>query len=120
MKLLLVEDNAKMRSTIRKILERNLKDIEQIIECEDGEEAVRLYRNFRPDWVLMDIELEKLDGLTATKMITEMDLTANVLIVTQYDDPSYREAARDAGATDYILKDDLNDILKIIQPLKII
>ena len=114
MKFMLIDDNVNMRTAIRKILKRHVKNIKHIYECNDGSEAVEIYQKFHPDWVLMDLKLIKMDGLTATKMIKEKDPNAKIIIVTQYDDPAYREAARDAGACNYILKDNLLALLNII------
>lgn len=104
-----------MRSFIKKIIELNFKTIDAIYECDNGEEAIELYHKFQPDWVLMDIQLNNMDGLTATKLIRSSDPTAKVIIVTQYHDPEYRKMAKDIGVIDYVLKDSLLDLLKIIQ-----
>ena len=114
MKILIVEDNQKMRSFIKKIIEKNFETIKAIYECEDGEEAVVLYNKYHPDWVLMDIQLKKMDGLTATKLIRISDPAAKIIIVTQYDDPEYRKIAEDAGVIAYVLKDVLYDFIQII------
>lgn len=63
MKILIVEDNPNMRAMIRKILEQNVPEIREIIECDDGAEAIELYHQNGPDWVLMDIQLKEMDGL---------------------------------------------------------
>lgn len=115
MKILLVEDNAKMRSFIKKIIQQHIKTIQKIHECDNGEDAVKLYFEYHPDFVLMDIQLKNIDGLTATKMIRRTDPAAKVLIVTQYDDPEYRKIAEDMGVIDYVLKENLYDLAKIIQ-----
>jgi two-component system response regulator YesN len=113
MKFLIVEDNVKMRSFIKKIVERNFKIIEAIYECDNGEDAVALYHKNHPDWVLMDIQLKNMDGLTATKLIRNTDPAAKVIIVTQYDEPEYRKMAKNAGAIDYIVKDRLFELPKV-------
>ena len=115
MKILLVEDNLKMRSYIKKIIEQNFKTVETIYECDNGEDAVEQYKNYHPNWVLMDIQLKNMDGLTATKMILHSDPAAKVIIVTQYDDPEYRKMAEEIGVIDYVLKENLYDLAKIIQ-----
>ena len=115
MKILIVDDNSNMRAMIRKILEQNVPVIIEIIECEDGAQAIELYHQKSPDWVLMDIQLKEMDGLIATESILSVDPTAKIVIVTQYDDSKYRKFAKKAGADGYMLKDNLFDILKIIQ-----
>lgn len=114
MKILIVEDNQKIRSMIRKIVEQNVPEIKQIIECDDGAEAIELYHKNNPDWVLMDIQLKEIDGLTATRSILTSDPDAKVVIVTQYDDQAYRRAARRAGVLGYLLKENLHELLNII------
>ena len=115
MNLLIVEDNKKMRRMIRSIV-TDLAD--QIVECGDGSEAVFLYENTKPDWVLMDIRMVKTDGITATRQIIKRFADAKIIIVTNHDDAFFRESAREAGAVDYILKENLLDILPIIRQKK--
>ena len=66
MKLLIVENNQDMRRLIVQIV-RKLSDA--IFECEDGSEALAAYREHQPDWVLMDIEMPLIDGISATRQI---------------------------------------------------
>lgn len=115
MKVLLVENNLPMRRTIKKILQTQIKEIQTIYECVDGAEAIDIYRAVQPDWVIMDLKLTKLDGLTATKEIIKMNPQAQVIILTQYDDPEYREAAALAGACGYVLKEHLHEIVEILR-----
>jgi CheY-like chemotaxis protein len=112
MKLLIVEDNARMRRMIRQIVS---DCAEQIFECEDGAEASTAYAENRPDWVLMDIEMNKTDGLTAARQIRSEFADAKIIFVTNYDDAAFRDSARETGTVDYILKENLLDILPIIQ-----
>ena len=115
MNLLIVEDNVKMRRMIRSII-GDLAD--RIDECEDGDEALALYTENRPDWVLMDIHLKETNGIEATRAITSIFEEAKIIIVTSYNDPHFRESARKAGAVEYILKENLLDILPVIQQKK--
>ena len=92
-----------------------LQDLtEDFRECEDGNQALSAYRKFHPDWVLMDWEMKQMDGLTATKQIIENFPEAQVLLVTQYNDRELREAATDAGACGFVLKEDLQSLRSII------
>ena len=111
MKLLIVEDNESMRRTIKSIV-GSLAD--EIYECSDGSEAVALYRERRPDWVLMDIRLERMDGIEATSRIKALYPEAKIVIVTNYEDPKFKEAAFRAGAMRYLLKRRLFDIDRIL------
>ena len=95
---------------IRSLLKREIRDLEEIRECTSCEEALALYRAVSPDWVLMDIKLQGMNGLEGTRRLTSEFPGANVVIVTQYDDPAYRDEARNVGARAYILKDRLEEL----------
>jgi two-component system response regulator DegU len=107
MKLLIVDDNPAMRRLIR----RMLADLaEEITECRDGCEVLDTYTRCQPDWVLMDIEMNEMDGVRATRQLTAMFPEAKVVVVTQHDDGVLRSAAQQAGACGYVLKDDLFEL----------
>ncbi len=110
--LLIVEDNPKMRQMIKSLF---AEPFYQIFECEDGSEALEAYRIYKPDWVLMDIVMKKVDGITATRQILSSFPDAKVIIVTDYDDESLRQKAKSAGAYDYVIKEDLSVIEKIFK-----
>ena len=104
MKILIVDDNPQARKMIRKYL--GAFDAE-ITEREDGSEALSAYRDFQPDWVLMDWEMKNLNGLEATRQIIKTYPQAQILIVTNYDEKDLRQAFLEAGSKGIILKDDL-------------
>lgn len=112
MKVLIVEDNAPMRRMIRRLV-ADLAD--EISECGDGAQAYALYAAQRPDWVLMDIEMAGVNGITATRQIRADYPDANIVIVTNHDDELLREEARRAGACDYVLKEDLLELRRLLQ-----
>jgi CheY-like chemotaxis protein len=110
MKLLIVEDNPQMRQMIRAVV---AELAEAVTECADGEEAVAAYaaRQFnRDDRVLMDLQMPGIGGLEATRRIRAAFPDANVIIVTQYNDPHWRSAATQAGACGYVLKENLLEL----------
>ncbi len=111
MKLLIVEDNAEMRRLIVKIVRRSRSDA--IFECEDGAEALPAYRVHHPDWVLMDVQMRVLDGISATRQIINYFPDAKIAIVTDYGSVDLQQAARDAGAREYIVKEYLIDVRRI-------
>ena len=111
MNLLIVEDNDQMRRMIVRLV-RGLA--EHTYECSDGVEALPAYTIHRPDWVLMDVKMKEMDGISATKQIKASYPEANIMIVTDYDDPDLREAARSAGAREYVTKENLLDVRRIL------
>jgi len=114
MKILIVEDNPQMRQLIRSVVE----DLaEAIIECGDGDEAVRAYiaqRFTEDDRVLMDLQMSRIGGLEATSRIRAAFPEAQIIIVTQHDDPHLRAAAQTAGTCGYVLKENLLALRELI------
>jgi CheY-like chemotaxis protein len=117
MKLLIVEDNPQMRRMIRAMV----TDLaEAVTECGDGEEAVAAYaaQQFSAnDRVLMDLQMPGVGGLEATRRIRRDFPDANIIIVTQYDDPHWRAAATQAGACGYVLKENLLELRQMLKEL---
>src|SRR5258708_36241523 len=111
MNLLIVDDSAQVRQII-KVLLADIAD--QIHECANGAEAIVSYGLFHQDWILMDIDMPVCDGIVATKRIKESSPEARIIIITAHNSLTLRQAAHDAGACGYVLKDDLNDVRTII------
>lgn len=103
-RVLLADDHILMREGTREILEQE-EDLEIVAEAGDGEEAVRLVEKTRPDVVLMDIAMPKLNGIEATRQIKQFAPSTTVLILTAYEDDQYVFALLEAGAAGYLLKD---------------
>lgn len=101
--MLLVDDHAPMRSGLRLILEAKT-DLTVVGEASDGEEAVALCREVRPDVVLMDITMPKMDGIEATRLIkAEMPGVAVLVLTSHVAEDLLMEAVK-AGAAGYVLK----------------
>ncbi|MEN3334182.1 MAG: hypothetical protein V7641_3547 [Blastocatellia bacterium] len=109
--LLLVDDNDQMRQLIRSLV-ADLAD--NILECSDGAEAIVIYGEHQPDWVLMDIKMKQVDGLAATRQIKAAYPEAKIVIVTNFDDRKMREAACEAGAVEFVAKDNLLDVRHLL------
>jgi CheY-like chemotaxis protein len=111
MKLMIVDDNKDVRMFLRSLFE----DIaEEIIECSDGLSAVRDYEKHRPDYVLMDIEMKRMDGLKATEIIIKENPAAKIIIVTSHNNPNLKNAAKLLGAAAFVSKDNLLELEEII------
>ncbi|MGI9086120.1 MAG: response regulator transcription factor [Chthoniobacterales bacterium] len=104
LKILIVDDNREARSMLKDYLGSNAR---QFRECEDGAEALAAYQEFRPDWVLMDWDMKRVNGLIATRRILHEFPDAAILMVTNHDDRELRDEAKEAGTKGYVLKDDL-------------
>jgi len=112
MRLLIVDDNPGIHRVIKSIVS-DLAD--EIFECTEGPNAVAAYLACRPDFVLMDFAMAGVDGLTATRLITETDPAARIIMVTNYDVAELRDAAREAGACGFVLKENLFELRRLLQ-----
>ena len=102
-----MDDNAAVRRLIAEIV---TPFADKIRECAGGAEALSAYIAQRPDLVLMDIRMDEVDGIEATRRIKAVDPTAKIIIVTDYDDDALRQAAIREGACGYALKDNLLEL----------
>lgn len=100
--ILVVDDAAFMRSMIRDILARGPFVVAG--EADNGVEAVRLYRELRPDLTTMDIVMPLMDGITALKEIVGIDPAARVVMVSALGQEALIAEAIESGASDFIVK----------------
>lgn len=115
MTVLLVDDHKGIRD-LEKSLFASLFDV--FFESSSGEEAIKMYKTHKPNWVLMDYKMNGITGIEAVKKIKENDSCAKIIMVTQYEDNDLRKAALNAGAAAYILKENLTEIQNIINNYK--
>jgi len=102
-KLLLADDHAVVRSGLRMLLSAQ-PDMEIIAEAETGVETVAKTQEFRPDVVLMDVEMPEMNGIEATRRIKQSVPETAVLALTMYEDEQYFFEMLKAGASGYVPK----------------
>jgi len=103
-RVLIADDHSLVREGMRAMLARE-PGLEVVGEAENGRQALEMCRELRPDLVLMDVRMPKLDGMAATQAIKEEYPSISVLIVTTHESPEYLMDAIRAGAAGYVLKD---------------
>jgi DNA-binding NarL/FixJ family response regulator len=101
--VVLADDHPVLREGMRNLLEQQ-RDIKVVGEAGNGHEAVAAVRALKPDIVLMDVVMPRLNGIEATKQIKRTNPTTAVLILSAYDDDRYVLGLLDAGAAGYLLK----------------
>lgn len=101
-KLLLVDDEPLLRSDLKDTLQE--RGYEIVGEAGDGFEAVDMCKKFKPDLVIMDIDMPILDGIKAGKIISKENLAGGVLLLTSFEDDKYVQMAKKIGAFGYLVK----------------
>lgn len=107
--VLIVDDHAIVRSGLRSMLENS--EVEIVGEAMDGNEALEQTLKLKPDVVLLDIRMQKSDGLDALKKIRAESPETRVMILSTYDNPTYVARSVALGAKDYVLKGSSRDVL---------
>jgi DNA-binding NarL/FixJ family response regulator len=102
-RLLLADDHTMLRESLRRTMEA--EGLEVVGEAGDGEEAARLAEQLRPDVVLMDVSMPVLDGVEATRQITQQTPGVAVVMLTMHADADVVDRAIKAGAVGYLVKD---------------
>lgn len=102
-KVLLAEDHALLRQSLKAYLEA--QGLCQVIgEAQDGREAMRMYRELKPDIVLMDLSMPGVDGMVAVKAIKRDYPDARIIALTAHRSEDYLHAALDSGVDGYVVK----------------
>jgi len=108
--ILIVDDNARLRALMRGIAAQE-SDLHVVGEAADGAEAMRLAQELRPDIVLLDLAMPRVNGLEALRRIKAERPATTVIIVTVHAEDAYRQAAADSGADAFLLKKTLATVL---------
>jgi two-component system, NarL family, response regulator LiaR len=102
-KVLIADDHAFVRESTRRILEQEA-DLEVVAEAGDGEQAVKLACDLKPNVALVDVAMPRLDGVEATRRIKAACPSVAVLVLSAYDDDQFVFGLLEAGAAGYLLK----------------
>ncbi len=112
-RVLVAEDEALIRLDLVELLTE--ADYEVVGEAVDGQEAVELARELKPDLVIMDVKMPRMDGISAAEIIAE-ERIAPIVMLTAFSERELVERARDAGAMAYVVKPfDATDVIPAIE-----
>jgi DNA-binding NarL/FixJ family response regulator len=112
MRLMIIDDHAGTREMIREVL--TLPGI-VFCECASGDEALRSAREFKPDWITVDVNLPGRDGFAVTRMLRAEHPLARVIIFTAHKDPHFSELSNSVGATAIIYKDNITTLGALLE-----
>lgn len=116
-KVMIADDQELIRESLRIVLDSK-EDIQVISTAQDGQEVMQKIRQERPDVILMDIRMPKMDGVQCTKIIKENEPDIKIIILTTFDDDEYVYNALKYGASGYMLKgvsmDELENAIKTV------
>ena len=116
MTILIVEDNASVRRLLRTVLNGLASEI---WECADGADAAAAYAEHRPDVVLMDFQMPKMDGIAATRQLISLDASATVVMVTDHYETGLEREALQAGVCAFTSKIDLLEVAPLLEQLRL-
>ena len=123
MRIIIIDDDPLVCQSLKTIIEAGSKqgsgeEIEVITMGENGEEAVAFYEKERPDIILLDIRMDKMDGLEAGKVILEKDPEAKILYLTTFLDGDYIVEALRIGAKGYLMKSGYESIVNALYAIQ--
>jgi two-component system, NarL family, response regulator NreC len=109
-RVLIAEDHLLVRAGIRALLEKS-GDMYILGEASNGQEAIYLTRELKPDVLIMDIMMPRLNGIEAAEQIQELKLPTHILILSMYSDAGFVHKALQCGVKGYVLKSSVSDEL---------
>jgi DNA-binding NarL/FixJ family response regulator len=115
-RLLIVDDNETVRHGLRKVLQSN-PELEICGEASDGLTAVELFRELRPNVVILDFQLPGIDGLEAARRMSEISPSVPIVMFTQHASPDLKKHAQKVGIRSVVSKTEAFPMIKIIETL---
>ncbi|NLJ78982.1 MAG: response regulator transcription factor [Tissierellia bacterium] len=112
MEIIIVDDDYLVVNSLKTII--TAQGIKVLDVGYNGLEAIELYKRHRPDLILMDIRMDGLNGIEATKEILKIDPNAKILLITTFEDDEYIAVALSLGCKGYILKQNIEGIIPAI------
>jgi DNA-binding NarL/FixJ family response regulator len=109
-RVLIAEDHLMVRAGIRALLEK-AGDIRVMGEASNGQEAIEMTETLRPDVLIMDIMMPRMNGIQAAENIRELKLSTNILLLSMYSDEGFVHQALQCGVKGYVLKSSVSDEL---------
>ena len=117
MRIIIIDDDKLVTSSLKTIVEA--KGIQVVAIGHSGEEAITLYKQHHPDVILMDIRMERMNGVDASEHILKEDANAKILFLTTFSDDEYIIRALQLGAKGYILKQNYDCILPSLEAVSL-
>lgn len=105
--LLIVDDHPRMRRLIKSVLGGSGFNI---LEASNGREAITDHHRFHPSWIIMDVDMPEMDGLTAARIIQQRESKSRIIIITQHDSPAIRAEVDSLQVYAFLQKDFLSDL----------
>lgn len=103
-RILIADDHKIVRDGLHILIDRQI-DMEVIGEAKNGQEAVELTKKLRPDVVIMDISMPDMNGIDATRLISEENCDVKIIALSMHSDRRFVVGMLEAGASGYLLKD---------------
>ena len=113
MKFIIADDDERFRKYLREFI---TKEGDECIELDDGIKVSSVYKEFCPDWVLLDILMKNVSGFKAAEQLKKNFPEARIVIISSYSDERFRKKAKKVGAVTFVSKENLFDLKEFIYP----
>jgi DNA-binding NarL/FixJ family response regulator len=110
MRVLIIDNHPQFRADLKAFI-NGISGLTVVGEADSGEKAVKMAELISPELILMDLKMDGMDGLQATRQIKSTNPEISIIVLTIYDEDIYRLRAENAGAAAFILKDEIPEKL---------